>query len=1456
MSEIIRMIPKASTIAGDIRSILDHLKDVPQEERSLIANAGLKEILFEPAVATITIVMDLPAVLTDESVNRIEMAAVDAIPGMRIRIERVAVGEVIPPEQNDPLHVPIQSAANDVTVIGSDEMLSAWPDLLASLKKQVPASSPWLLSSRPCLEKGTLVVDCANELAVAQLVSLRCGTVLSNLVRERWNASMETTFRNAQIALPPPKPVELSPAPQKKERDRVLLGSSRGVKGAATLLRDVTSATRQVIVEGELFRIELREGRKSILTMNITDYTDSIKLKIFDPPDTARGALDGDYVRVSGRVEADTFERGELVMTPRDIVLFPREMPLDVAEEKRIELNLHTKFSRLSGMIDIDAYFARLKSWGWPGAVVTDDAVVQAFPKFHAAAKKAGLKAGLGCQINYVDNQKPIAWNLRPTGKRPGGRTAKVEDKDVPLSGTAVVFDLETTGIGAISNKVIEIAAYRVERNMITDEFKSFVNPGETLSSIIKSITHITDEMLVGAPEWPDVLARFREFAGDAYLVAHNISFDAGFLRRDWPKKSEMPPLVDTLGMARALLPTLSKFPLGTIAKALNVPLVEAHRATDDARALAKIFLELRALAKEQGVETLSALNGMRGRIEARKLHPQDVTVLVKEQHGLKNLYKLVTSAHMEHLYMRPRTPATVFEAHRDGLIAGSGAVDGPVAEAILSGEDPALIDELARRFDYLEVGPPALYDQKRAEGILRSDEEVREFIRTMIAVARRTDRPVVGVSRAHHLDPRDHKARKILLADKRNRSENIPSLHLRSTAEMLAEFAFLGEEEARRIVIETPRAIFDSLEPVSPLPKGFFPPIIDGAAEELRAHTMKGATELYAGEDGTLPELVGKSIEKELNAIIGNGFAVLYLIAMRLCISSRAAGYVVGSRGSVGSSIVAFLTGITEVNPLPPHYRCLVCRRTEFVEPGPGTGAAGSGPGACGPDLKKKECCGGLMVRDGYRIPFEAFMGLDGTKVPDIDLNFAGEYQAKAMAEIESTFGKEHVFRAGTISTLKERNAAGFVLKYLEEHALTWRRAEVERFARSITEVARTTGQHPGGIVIIPRDKEMSDFMPVHRPADSESADNVTTHFDFHSYEGTVVKVDVLGHDAPSAVRMLLESTGVDPMTVPIDDPGVLSLFSSPKALGLTESRLGYPVGTLGIPEFGTSLLLNILRETRPTTIEELIRISGLSHGTGVWQGNAQDIIRAGTAKLSEVIATREDIMNELVKRSVDPVKAFAIMEKVRKGKGLAPEDEQLMRKHKVATWVIESLRQIKYMFPKAHAVAYVLMALRIAWFKVHRPEAFYAAYFSLKVGDFALDVAMQGEKAVAKHLAEIRQRQDERKATAKEESQAVVLDIVREMYARGIALQPVSIADSDLVRFKPSASAVRAPLLAVEGLGEKVARRVGEELAAGASTIEDLVDRSGISRPIMERLRKYGAFGDLPESNQLVLF
>ena len=1410
--------PKNEKKAGldRILSCLAH-GEVTSEERILLQKAELMEIRFERKKSLIIVVMDLPAILTDDTLKRIEVAAVKAIPGMTIKIER------------------FEREFNSTEIVTEDALKENWESVVSGVKSKMTQSIPWLLVSQPQLKAETLNVVCADSIAAGRLTVLKCGDAFLQEINKRWQGVKKIKFVEGSLELPLPEKKKVRSSKQKSFE--LLAGAEFPLRADSMKIQDIATPVRYAVIQGSLFNINIREGRKRVFTAGVTNNEDSIRVKLFEPPEKISELRNGDYVKVGGKIESDTFMNNELCLSIRDIARLGQNLRIDKAVRKRIEFNCHTKLSRLNGLIDIEGLINTAKRWGWDKFVLTDDSVVQAFPKLYSLSKSAGIQMGLGCQINFVDDTKKIF-------KTQNSKFDKM------ISGSAVVFDLETTGLSANSNKVIEVGAYRVEKGRLAEEFHSFVNSGEKLSPVITKLTGINDEMLVGAPEWKEVLEKFRKFIGDSVLIAHNADFDAGFLRKHWPKKNEFPPLADTLGICRALLPRIKNFQLGTIAKELKVPLVEAHRAVEDARALARIWLELCVRLKDAGITKFAQLNELIPKIEAKRLHSNEAVLIAKNRIGLKNLYRIVTASHFEHFYIRPRVPSSLVNKLREGLLLGSGATEGPIFDSIVRGDDKKEIERIAKNFDYLEIAPPDLYSDKLAEGIFNSEDEIHELIRVVIELGKKMNKPVIAVSKAYHLESHLSASRKIVRIQK---SHNLPSHHLRTTDEMLESFSFLGKELAEEVVIDAPSKLFDTLEDVSPLPKGFFPPIIDGADVELQKVTIKKASELYGGKDRKfedVPDIIKNSIEKELKAIIGNGFAVLYLIAMRLVKSSLKNGFVVGSRGSVGSSLVAFLSGITEVNPLPPHYRCSKCGRVEFF-------TEKNKKGSCGPDLPPKDCCGEAMICDGYEIPFEAFMGWEGNKVPDIDLNFAGEYQGRAMREIEETFGKEYVFRAGTISTLQARNALGIVKKHLEENGITMKPIEMERHASILTEVARTTGQHPGGIVIIPKDKEIYDFMPVQRPANSEESDSITTHFDFHSYEGTVVKVDVLAHEAPTAIRMLHSITQIDPMTVPINDKKLLSLFNSPKALGITESRLGYPSGTLGVPEFGTPMAMGILSDTRPETIDELIRISGVSHGEGVWQGNAQTLIKSGSARLSEVIATREDIMNGLIKFGIKPARAFGIMERVRKGKGLTAEDEAEMQKHRVPQWMIDSCKKIRYMFPKAHAAAYVLMSLRIAWFKLYYPAAFYSTWLTINVEDFSYDIAAGGEKAVAKALSEFKKKERERLTTKKEEDKAVVLEIIREMFLRGISLEPVDIRRSDCTKFIVENNSVRAPLLSVQGLGEKAAKKIEKALKEEQIlSVEDLITKTSLSRPIAERLKSYGAFGDMPESNQLKLF
>ncbi|MDN4594460.1 PolC-type DNA polymerase III [Polycladomyces subterraneus] len=1206
-------------------------------------------------------------------------------------------------------------------------------------------------------------------------------------------------------------------------------------------IRQIQEEERRVAIKGEVFNSEVRELRsgRTLLTFNLTDFTDSIQVKVFarDKEDAAMlsRVKDGIWVKARGSVQFDTFAR-ELVLIANDLRETAPVRRMDTAEEKRVELHLHTSMSAMDGVYDAGDMIKRAAEWGHPAVAVTDHGVVQAFPEAYSAGKKHGIKVILGVEAYVVDDGVPIVMNA-------AHRELK-ED-------TYVVFDVETTGLSAVHDTIIELAAVKVKNGEIIDRFESFANPHRPLTAQITELTGITDDMLEGAPEVEDVLSRFLEFVGDSVLVAHNARFDMGFLQMGVKRmglQSVTNPVIDTLELARFLYPGMKNYRLNTLCKQFDIHLEQHHRAIYDAEATGYLTWKMIVDCVERDIRYLEQLNDFTGERDISRLRPFHAIILVQNETGLKNLYKLISLSHLKYFGNKtPRIPRSELIKHREGLIIGSGCEKGELYEAALQ-KSPQEVEAIAQFYDYLEIQPVEVNRHLIEKGIVESEERLREANRLLVEIGEKLGKPVVATSNAHYLDEWDAIYREILVAnDNRFRqTDPLPKVYFRTTDEMLEEFSYLGEDKAFEVVVANSRKIADMVEELKPFPDELHTPIIEGADEELRRICYETAKNTYGDP---LPDIVRERLEKELNSIIKHGFAVIYLIAHKLVTKSLSDGYLVGSRGSVGSSFVATMSSITEVNPLPPHYICPNCKYNEFIT---------DGSVASGFDLPRKDCpeCGTPLKKDGHDIPFETFLGFEGDKVPDIDLNFSGEYQPRAHKYTEELFGKDYVYRAGTISTVAEKTAYGFVKKYQEERQLNWRNAEVERMVRGCSGVKRTTGQHPGGLMVIPNNREVYDFTPIQRPADDPKSETITTHFDYHAISGRLLKLDILGHDDPTVIRMLQDLTGVDPKTIPTDDPEVLKLFSGTESLGVTPEDLGgNTMGTLGIPEFGTRFVRQMLEDTKPTTFGELVRISGLSHGTDVWLNNAQDLIRSGTAKLSEVISTRDDIMVYLIYKGLPPSKAFKIMEKVRKGKGLTDEEADFMRQHNVPEWYIESCRKIKYMFPKAHAVAYVMMAVRIAWFKVYYPAEYYATYFSVRADDFDLELVLKGKDAIRRQIEEILEKGNA--ATAKEKGLLTVLESAQEMLARGLKFGNIDLYRSDAIRFQVDGDRLLPPFSSVSGIGENAARNIVQAREQGEFlSIEDLQKRSRISSAVVEVLKKLGCLEGLPESNQLTLF
>lgn len=1222
--------------------------------------------------------------------------------------------------------------------------------------------------------------------------------------------------------------------------------------GTVTKIYDSKIEGEKVIVEGNIFNVETREikGEKYIVSFDMTDMTDSTTVKFFVKKNIFDKELKtlikgGSYVKVQGEVQFDKYAKEINIMAKNIALATPPPKRQDNAQQKRVELHLHTQMSSMDGVTNVKTYIKRAIEWGHKAIAITDHGVVQAFPDAMNAANGSDLKVIYGVEAYLIDDLGNVV--MCPKGQS--------------LQDTFVVFDIETTGLSKENDKITEIGAVKVENGMITERFSTFVNPERQLSDEIVKLTNITDDMLKDAPKIDTVLPEFLKFCGNSVLVAHNASFDVGFIRNN-AKALHMPSVdntvLDTLELSRTLLPELKKHKLDIVAEHLGVSLEGHHRAVNDAEATAEIFVKLIAMLKQKGLTNVDEINAFSSKtVNYNKLKYYHAIILVKNKTGLRNLYELVSKAHIDYYFRRPRIPKSEYIKLKEGLMIGSACEAGELYRALLDNKPEEYIDELVNFYDYLEIQPLGnnhfMIASPKVDTV-HSIEDIKNFNRKIVQLGEEHNKLVVATCDAHFIDPEDSVYRKVIMAAEGfSDVENQPPLYYRTTEEMLEEFRYLGEEKAEEIVITNTNKIADSIEKIKPIPDETFPPKIDGAEEELKQITMEKAISIYGDP---LPEIVQQRLDKELNSIIKNGFSVLYIIAQKLVWKSVADGYLVGSRGSVGSSFVANMAGITEVNSLPPHYVCPKCKYSDFDSDVVKAAAMEEGSGC---DMPDKYCpvCGTLLNKEGHDIPFETFLGFDGDKEPDIDLNFSGEYQQTAHAYTEELFGKGHVFKAGTIGTLAEKTAYGFVKKYFDGKQVTAHNAEMNRLVQGCTGIKRTTGQHPGGLMIVPSDHDIYEFCPIQRPANDMNSTITTTHFDYHSISGRLLKLDLLGHDDPTVIRMLYDLTGVNPQSVSLGDKDTMSLFESPKVLGVTPEQIGCETGTLGIPEFGTKFVRQMLLDTKPKTFADLLRISGLSHGTDVWIGNAQTLIENKVITLKETISTRDSIMIYLINKGVEKKKSFKIMEKVRKGKGLDENDIADMKASNVPDWYIDSCQKIKYMFPKAHAAAYVMMAFRIAYFKVNYPLAYYASYFTVRAcDDFDYSCMCVGEETAKQAIHDINAKGME--ATTKEKNKLTVLEIVVEFYARGFHFLPIDLYQSDAKKFIIEGNGLIPPFNSLQGLGITAAQSIVEarEKEGEFKTIEEFKARTSVGKTLVELLKENGVLKGIPDTNQLSLF
>lgn len=1361
-----------------------------------------------------------------------------------------------------------------------------YPDLVQELKRRDASINGSLKDSSARFQNGKFIISLSHG-GYDLLVMRHVDRALSKLIQEEFGVSVAVEF-DGTLTVSPGSTIYIEKEKKQQEtarREAVVedmenyestmaekkIKKTVNIRKAETLLPSIIPETAKdifgkmtkgqpipiskitpdigsVTIWGEIFSAEqkvTRDKSRKIYSINITDYTGSMSLKILQDINQCK-MLDtlapGMSIITRGDIEYDKYDH-EIVLRPKGIAAVEQMKVVDDAEVKRVELHLHTNMSSMDGMNAAGDLIKRAAAWGQPAVAITDHGVAQAFPDaMNAAAvvkKKGGkIKVIYGVESYFVNDMVPAV-----TG-----------ESNKQLDDEFIVFDIETTGLSPNKERITEIGAVRLKNGEILESFDTFVNPQMPIPAKITELTGITDEMVMDAPSEKEALEKFFCFCGkDAVLVAHNAGFDTSFIRMAANRcKMEFEyPYIDTVPMCRSMLKDIKNCKLDTVAKYLKLDPFNHHRASDDATVLGKIFaILLTRLKEDTGAQSVIDINMSLAGSDPKKMTSYHQIILVKNHVGLKNLYKLISKSHLEFFYKKPRIPKSVLIENREGLILGSACEAGELYRAIYDGQPWERLCEIANFYDYLEIQPLGNNQFMVREGMVPDEEKLKEFNRTIIKLGERLNKPVVATCDVHFLDPKDADYRKILMAGQGfSDADKQAPLYMRTTAEMLEEFSYLGKEKAYEVVVKNSNLIADMCEEIRPIPDGVFPPFIEGAEEQLTQITWARAKEIYGDP---LPEIVKKRLDRELGSITKHGFSILYMTAQKLVADSEAHGYLVGSRGSVGSSFVANMSGISEVNPLEPHYVCPNCKNSEFIT----DGSYGSGF-----DLPPKKCpvCSTDYNRDGHTIPFETFLGFDGDKTPDIDLNFSGEYQSGAHRYTETLFGKDNVFKAGTIATVADKTALGFVKKFAEERGITMHRAEELRLAVGCTGIKRTTGQHPGGMVVVPKGMDVYDFCPVQHPANDQNSDNITTHFDFHSIHDTICKLDELGHDVPTIYRYLEDYTGIPVMKVSMSDPEVMSLFTSTKALGITPEDIDSPTGTFSLPEVGTNFVRQMLMDSNPQTFSDLLQVSGLSHGTDVWLGNAQDLIKNGTCTISEVIGTRDSIMTYLLLKGLEPKMAFKIMEITRKGKApvlLTEEHINAMKEHGVPQWYIDSCMKIKYMFPKAHAAAYMIATLRLGWYKVHKPVEYYAAYFTVRSEDFDAAIVAQGREAVRRRMNEISMKGKE--ASAKEEASYSTLQIVNEMLARGIEVLPVDLYKSDAKKFLVEDGKIRLPFGSLSGVGGSAASSLAAARETGGPyiSIDEVQTRAKVSKSVIQTLADAGALQGMPESSQMTLF